>query len=99
EGRMAEGDPREPSVADQVDSSGSQSEPTRAMQLRVQGARAGFVSIGTKLGVAVVFVMTMTTALAFAWFTARERDAMVEAKRKTADMVTDLFAASLRAAL
>jgi two-component system, chemotaxis family, sensor kinase CheA len=62
-------------------------------------AEGRFVSIGTKLGLAVVFVVGTITLLAFVWFTAREHDALVDAKRQAADMVADLFAASLGAPL
>jgi two-component system chemotaxis sensor kinase CheA len=58
-----------------------------------------FVSIGAKLGFCVVLVVALASAAAFFWFSARERDALVDAKRKAADMVADLFAASLAAPL
>ncbi|HXK17629.1 MAG TPA: HAMP domain-containing protein, partial [Polyangiaceae bacterium] len=59
----------------------------------------GFVSIGAKLGIAVVLVVTLASVLAFLYSTRRDRDALVEAKRQSADMVADLFAESLRAPL
>jgi PAS domain-containing protein len=90
---MADSAPREDPPA----SSGSESERASA-PLHVAD-EPGFVSVGTKLGMAVVLVVAIATAVAFAWFTARERDAVVDAKRKAADMVADLFAASLGAAL
>jgi PAS domain-containing protein len=57
------------------------------------------VSIGWKLGLSVVLVVTAAMAFAFFHFTAREKDGLVEAKRQAAVMVADLFAASLRAPL
>jgi HAMP domain-containing protein len=57
------------------------------------------VSIGWKLGLAVVFVVTAAMAVAFFHFTAREKSGLVDAKQKAAEMVADLFAASLRAPL
>ena len=57
----------------------------------------GFFSIGTRLAAAVVLVVTVATALTFVWFSDRERSALVDAKRKSADMVADLFAATLGA--
>lgn len=63
------------------------------------GSGRRFVSIGTKLGLAVVLVVTIASVLAFLHSTRRERDALVEAKRQAADMVADLFAESLRAPL
>jgi PAS domain-containing protein len=59
----------------------------------------GFVSIGAKLGFSVVLLVVVVCAAAFFWFSARERDALVEAKQKAASMVGDLFAASLGAPL
>src|ERR1051325_10971416 len=59
----------------------------------------GFVSIGAKLALAVVLVVGSATALAFVHFTAREHDSIVDAKRQAAEMVVELFAASLRAPL
>ena len=61
--------------------------------------RAGFWSIGTKLGVAVVLVVTLASVLVFFFSAARERDALVLAKQQSADMLADLFAESLRAPL
>ncbi|HEX6766199.1 MAG TPA: HAMP domain-containing protein [Polyangiaceae bacterium] len=57
------------------------------------------VSIGWKLGFAVFVVVTAAMAVAFFHFTAREKDGLVDAKRQAAEMVADLFAASLRAPL
>jgi len=62
-----------------------------------RGAR--FLSIGTKLGVAVVLVVTLASVLVFFFSAARERDALVLAKQQSADMLADLFAESLRAPL
>src|SRR5689334_13086594 len=55
--------------------------------------------IGVKLGVAVVLVVMLASVAAFLFSAARERDALVFAKQKSADMVIDLFAESLRAPL
>jgi methyl-accepting chemotaxis protein len=63
------------------------------------GDERRFISIGAKLGLAVVLVVTIATVLAFLHSTRRERDTLVEAKRQAADMVADLFAESLRAPL
>jgi two-component system chemotaxis sensor kinase CheA len=63
------------------------------------GSGARFVSIGAKLGLSVVVVVLLATALVFVHSTRRERDALIEAKRTAADMVADLFAASLGAPL
>src|SRR5690349_11361257 len=64
------------------------------------GDRAdGFVSIGAKLALAVVIVVGCATAFAFLYFTEREHGTIVDAKRQAAEMVVDLFAASLRAPL
>jgi two-component system, chemotaxis family, sensor kinase CheA len=63
------------------------------------GSGARFVPIGVKLGLAVVLVVLVATALVFFHSTRRERDALVDAKRKAADMVADLSAASLSAPL
>jgi len=61
--------------------------------------RDGFVSIGVKLALAVVLAVGSATALAFVQFTAREHATIVDAKRQAAEMVVDLFSASLRAPL
>jgi len=65
------------------------------------GRRSGlrFLSIGAKLGAAVVLVVTLASVLAFFFSAARERDALVLAKQQSADMLADLFAESLRAPL
>ncbi|HVY25953.1 MAG TPA: HAMP domain-containing protein [Polyangiaceae bacterium] len=63
------------------------------------GQRQRFFSIGAKLGVAVVMVVTLASVLAFLFSAARERDALVLAKQQSSDMVADLFAESLRAPL
>jgi len=63
------------------------------------GLSRRLVSIGWKLGFAVVVVVTAAMAVAFFHFTAREKDGLVDAKRQAAEMVADLFAASLRAPL
>jgi hypothetical protein len=55
------------------------------------------VSVGWKLGLAVVVVVTTAMAVAFFHFTAREKAGLVDAKQKAAEMLADLFAASLRA--
>ncbi len=62
-------------------------------------AERGFLSVGTKLGVAVVLVVTVASAVVFFRVSQRERDSLVESKRVAADMVADLFAASLGAPL
>ncbi len=75
-------------------------EPLGALPRSSLSDRAdGFVSIGAKLSLAVVITVGSATALAFVHFTAREHDTIVEAKRQAAEMVVDLFAASLRAPL
>jgi HAMP domain-containing protein/HPt (histidine-containing phosphotransfer) domain-containing protein len=75
-------------------------EPARALPRSSLGDRAdGFVSIGAKLSLAVVITVGSATALTFVYFTAREHDTIVDAKRQAAEMVVDLFAASLRAPL
>ena len=63
------------------------------------GLSARLWSIGWKLGIAVVAVVTTAMAVAFFHFTAREKDGLVDAKEQAAEMVADLFAASLRAPL
>jgi two-component system chemotaxis sensor kinase CheA len=63
------------------------------------GESRRFLSIGAKLGVAVVLVVTIASVLAFLFSAARERDALVLAKQQSSDMVADLFAESLRAPL
>jgi two-component system, chemotaxis family, sensor kinase CheA len=63
------------------------------------GASRRFFSIGAKLAVAVVLVVTLASVLAFFFSAARERDALVLAKQQSSDMVADLFAESLRAPL
>lgn len=63
------------------------------------GAGGRFLSIGTKLGVAVVLVVALASVLAFLFTAARERDALVLSKQQSADMLADLFAESLRAPL
>ena len=68
-------------------------------QSQAPAAGRRFISIGTKLGFAVVLVITIASVLAFLYSTRRDRDALVEAKRQSADMVADLFAESLRAPL
>ena len=55
--------------------------------------------VGWKLGLTVVVVVTTAMAVAFFHFTAREKAGLVDAKQKAAEMVADLFAASLRAPL
>ncbi|MFO0568667.1 MAG: ATP-binding protein [Polyangiaceae bacterium] len=62
-------------------------------------ARSGFLSLGAKLGVAVVLVVTIASALVYFRVSQREREALIESKRVAAEMVADLFAASLGAAL
>ncbi len=63
------------------------------------GASGRFFSIGTKLAVAVVLVVTLASVVAFLFSAAREREALVLAKQQSSDMVADLFAESLRAPL
>ena len=63
------------------------------------GLSARLWSIGWKLGVLVVAVVTTAMAVAFFHFTAREKDGLIDAKEQAAEMVADLFAASLRAPL
>jgi two-component system, chemotaxis family, sensor kinase CheA len=63
------------------------------------GRRRRFLSIGAKLGAAVVLVVSLASVLAFLFSAARERDALVLAKQQSADMLADLFAESLRAPL
>ncbi len=63
------------------------------------GSGRAFFSIGAKLAIAVVLVVTLAGVLAFFFSAARERDALVLAKQQSADMLADLFAESLRAPL
>jgi two-component system, chemotaxis family, sensor kinase CheA len=75
-------------------------EPLSGLPRSTLGDRAdGFVSIGAKLALAVVITVGSATALVFIHFTEREHDTIVDAKRQAAEMVVDLFAASLRAPL
>jgi two-component system chemotaxis sensor kinase CheA len=75
-------------------------DPLRELPRSSLGGRAdGFVSIGAKLALAVVLAVGTATALAFVHFTAREHDTIVDSKRQAAEMVVELFAASLRAPL
>src|SRR5687767_14002993 len=75
-------------------------EPLCGLPRSTLGDRAdGFVSIGAKLALAVVIAVGSATALVFIHFTEREHDTIVDAKRQAAEMVVDLFAASLRAPL
>jgi hypothetical protein len=71
----------------------------RRGQSRAPGFTSRLVSIGWKLGLAVVVVVTTAMAVAFFHFTAREKAGLVDAKQQAAEMVADLFAASLRAPL
>jgi two-component system chemotaxis sensor kinase CheA len=57
------------------------------------------VSIGTKLALATMTVLSVASALLFVELTGRERQSLVRAKETAADMVADLFAASLSAPL
>lgn len=73
----------------------------RTAQPRAEKAEPerGFLSLGTKLGAAVVLVVTVASAVVFFRVSQRERDSLVESKRVAAEMVADLFAASLGAPL
>src|SRR5258706_6737219 len=83
-----------------ADAGGGSNSPLPLLPRSVSpGARTRFISIGTKLGVAVVMVVALASVLAFFFTAAREREALVLAKQKSADMVADLFAESLRAPL
>jgi hypothetical protein len=57
------------------------------------------VSIGTKLALATIAVLSVASALLFVELTGRERQSLVRAKETAADMVADLLAASLSAPL
>jgi PAS domain-containing protein/HPt (histidine-containing phosphotransfer) domain-containing protein len=58
-----------------------------------------FLSIGTKLGFGMLVVVLVASALVFIQLVQRDRESLVAAKRTAADMVADLFAASLGAPL
>ncbi len=57
------------------------------------------VSIGTKLALATIAVLSVASALLFVELTGRERQSLIRAKETAADIVADLFAASLSAPL
>jgi two-component system chemotaxis sensor kinase CheA len=57
------------------------------------------VSIGTKLALATMTVLSVASALLFVELTDRERQSLIRAKGTAAEMVADLFAASLSAPL
>lgn len=69
-------------------SGGSSSKPSRR-----------FLSIGTKLALGTLVVVLVASALVFVQLVQRDRESLVAAKRTAADMVADLFAASLGAPL
>lgn len=58
-----------------------------------------FLSLGTKLGLGTLFVVLVASVLVFVQLVQRDRESLVAAKRTAADMVADLFAASLGAPL
>jgi len=58
-----------------------------------------FVSLGTKLAVATVLVLTAMSFALFSQLTQRERRRLIEAKAVAGEMVSDLFAASCAAPL
>ena len=58
-----------------------------------------FLSLGTKLGVGTLAVVLVASVLVFVQLIQRDRESLVAAKRTAADMVADLFAASLGAPL
>ncbi len=58
-----------------------------------------FISIGTKLGLGMLVVVLVASVLVFIQLVQRDRESLVAAKRTAADMVADLFAASLKAPL
>ena len=62
----------------------------RQGQSRAPGFTSRLVSIGWKLGLAVVVVVTTAMAVAFFHFTAREKAGLVDAKQKAAEMVAVL---------
>lgn len=61
--------------------------------------RALRLSLGTKLALATVFVLSIVSVLLYAQLTGRERRSLVESKHKAASMVADLFAVGLAAPL
>lgn len=62
-------------------------------------ARTRELSIGTKLAVAIVTVLSAVSALVYTEVAARERANLVDAKALGASMIADLLAASLEAPL
>jgi PAS domain S-box-containing protein len=56
-------------------------------------------SLGTKLALATVVVLSVVSLLLYQQLTSRERDHLVSSKTRAAKMVTELFAASLAAPL
>ena len=65
-----------------------------------KGERRGrSISVGTKLAVATVLVLSASSSIPFAQLTQRERQRLVDTKAVAGTMVTDLFAASCAAPL
>ncbi len=73
--------------------------PTARSSSREPERGRPFVSLGVRLGLGVIAVVGVATAVGFAWISEREHQGMIRAKRTAAEMVSDLFAASLGAAL
>src|SRR5216683_7960360 len=71
---------------------GNMSGATMARSLR-------FTSLGTKLAFATVAVLSIVSILLYQQLTSRERQHLVSSKTRAANMVSDLFAASLAAPL
>src|SRR5258706_15476689 len=56
-------------------------------------------SLGTKLAMATVVVLSLVSLFLYQQLTSRERDHLLSSKTRAANMVTELFAASLGAPL
>src|SRR5438045_4085114 len=56
-------------------------------------------SLGTKLALATVVVLSLVSFFLYQQLTSRERDHLLSSKTRAANMVTELFAASLAAPL
>ncbi len=61
--------------------------------------RGRFVSVGTKLALATSLVVLLVTAVLYAQLTRHEKERIVSAKERAAQMVVDLFAESVAAPL